>query len=92
MADDKIQLQHPQGKHMPRIDRDKYEITRKAMLSVLKGKEIIHTELFELLHEKLNGKFDGSISWYGESVKLDLEARKLIERTNDRPQKYRVKN
>ncbi len=40
---------------------------------------------------KLKGKFSGSISWYAETVKLDLEARKLIKRTNSKPQKYLLK-
>jgi hypothetical protein len=32
-----------------------------------------------------------TVSWYAETVKLDLEARKKIERTSSRPQKYRLK-
>ena len=39
----------------------------------------------------LEGKFSDNISWYGMTVKLDLEARKIIERTSAKPQKYRVK-
>jgi len=46
---------------------------------------------FAQLGENLRGKFSGSISWYAETVKLDLEARKVIERTGSKPQKYRVK-
>jgi hypothetical protein len=34
-------------------------------------------------------KFKGDLQWYGETVKLDLEARKLIERTTE-PGKYRL--
>ena len=36
--------------------------------------------------------FDGGVQWYGETVKLDLEARGVIERTNDKPQKYKLKS
>ena len=43
------------------------------------------------LHKRVK-KFYGSIAWYAETVKLDLEARKLIERTSSKPQKYRLKS
>jgi hypothetical protein len=48
-------------------------------------------ELFSRLNKSLKGKFAGNISWYGETVKLDLEAKKIIERTASKPQKYRLK-
>jgi hypothetical protein len=47
--------------------------------------------LFNQLNKSLKNKFSGNISWYGETVKLDLEARKTIERTSSKPQKYRLK-
>ena len=52
--------------------------------------ELSHSELFDDVNRKLKGKFDGDISWYAETVKLDLEARKVIERIGSRPQKYRL--
>jgi hypothetical protein len=48
--------------------------------------------LFSRLNKGLKGKFSGNISWYGETVKLDLEAKKIIERTASKPQKYRLKS
>jgi hypothetical protein len=57
----------------------------------LKGKELTHIELQDQLNKSLTVKFSGNISWYGETVKLDLEARKIIERTESKPQKYRLK-
>jgi hypothetical protein len=60
------------------------------MLAALRSRELTHTELTDSLKEKLAGKFDGNISWYGETVKLDLEARKTIERTATKPQRYRL--
>jgi hypothetical protein len=39
----------------------------------------------------LKGKFEGNISWYAETVKLDLVARKTIEGTSSKPRKYRVR-
>jgi Family of unknown function (DUF6958) len=92
MPTDKILTKHPQGKRGVNIDRGKYETLKKAILSTLKNRELTHTELFDRLHKSLEGKFSGSIGWYGESVKLDLEARKIIERTASKPPKYRLKS
>lgn len=91
MAEDKILTKHPLGKTGRNVDREKYDTLKEAILSVLKGKELTHTELFEQLNKKLKGRFSGNISWYGETVKLDLEARKVIERTDSKPAKYRVR-
>ena len=90
MAEEKILTKHPQGKSGRNIDRETYETLKAAILAALGKKELTHNELFEHLNKKLNGKISGNISWYGETVKLDLEARKIIERTGPRPQKYRL--
>lgn len=91
MTEEKILTKHPLGKSGKNISRQKYEATRKAIVSALKDRELTHTELFRRLDGTLKDKFSGSISWYGETVKLDLEARKVIERTSSKPQKYRLK-
>jgi Family of unknown function (DUF6958) len=88
---EKILTKHPLGKSGKSIDRDKYETLKGAILSALKGKELTHPELLDRLNKNLKNKFSGNVSWYGETVKLDLEARKLIERTASKPQKYRIK-
>ncbi len=90
MADRKILTKHPQGKSGKNIDRQKYESVRNAIISVLEKKELTHTELFGALEKRLGRTFSGNVSWYGETVKLDLEARKLIQRTASKPQKYRL--
>ena len=90
MAEEKILTKHPQGKTGRNISQKSYDTLKAAILAALGKKELTHTELFEQLNKKLKGKFDGNISWYGETVKLDLEARKIIERTASKPQKYRV--
>ena len=87
----KILTKHPLGKSGKNIDKQKYETLKEAILSALKNKELTHTELFDWLNKALKSKFSGNISWYGETVKLDLEARKIIERTSSKPQKYRLK-
>jgi hypothetical protein len=90
MAEEKILTKHPQGKTGRNIDRQTYETLKTAILAALHRKELTHTELFDHLNKNLKGKVSGNISWYGETVKLDLEARKMIERTGSKPQKYRV--
>ncbi len=92
MAEEKILTKHPLGKSGKNIDRQKYEMLKKAILSALRNKELTHTELFTQLNKSLKGKFSGSIGWYAETVKLDLEARKIIERTASKPQEYRLKS
>ena len=87
MAEEKILTKHPLGKGGRNIDRQKYETVKREILAALQT----HTELFDRLAKRLKSKFSGNISWYGETVKLDLEARKQIERTSSKPQKYRLK-
>jgi hypothetical protein len=91
MAEGKILTKHPLGKGGENISRESYETIKKAILAALKTNELTHTELTDQLNKNLKGKFSGNISWYGETVKLDLEARKIIERTSSKPQKYRLK-
>jgi hypothetical protein len=91
MTEEKILSKHPLGKSGKNISKQKYETLKKAILSALRNKELTHTELFNQLNKTLKGKFSGNISWYAETVKLDLEARKTIERTSAKPPKYRLK-
>ena len=90
MAGTKILTKHPLGKSGRNIDKEKYDTLKEAILSTLQGRELTHDELFERLHKRVK-KFSGSIAWYAETVKLDLEARKIIERTSTKPQKYRLR-
>ena len=92
MTEEKILTKHPLGKSGKNISKQKYETLKKAILSALRNKELSHAELFNQLNNSLKSKFSGNISWYGETVKLDLEARKIIERTSSKPQKYRLKS
>ena len=90
MAEEKILTKHPQGKSGRNISKESYDLLKTAILTALQKKELTHNELFDQLNKNLKGKFSGNVSWYGETVKLDLEARKIIERTDSKPQKYRV--
>ena len=87
----KILTQHPQGKSGRNIDLQKYDLLKKEILLALKSKELTHSELFLELRTKLKAGFEGNLDWYAETVKLDLEARNLIERTGSKPQKYKLK-
>ncbi len=89
--EDRIKTQHPQSKQGANIEKSKYERVKAAILDTLNGKLLTHTELTNQVKEKLRGSFDGSIGWYVETVKLDMEARRLIERdTTMSPARYRM--
>lgn len=88
---DKILTEHPLGKSGKNIDKRTYEIFKEAILSTLQDNELTHAELIDRLNENLKGKFSGNIGWYAETMKLDLEAKGIIERTTSKPQKYRLK-
>lgn len=90
--DDKILTRHPQGKKGVNISRAKYETMKKTILEVLRNGGLTHHELIHAVERKLKGKFEGSIPWYMESTKLDLEAGSVIERVaGEKHPFYRVK-
>lgn len=92
MESETIQTLHPQqGKTNKKISLDKYTYIREQLLKILSETELTHTALMEELFSRVKNDFDGGVQWYGQTVKLDLEARGLIERTNDKPViKYRL--
>ena len=90
-AEEKIQTLHPdKTKTNKRISLSKYDHIKDAMLGILAIGEQTHTELMELLYQQVKNSFQGRIPWYGETVKLDLEARNIIKRTAGTPAKYRL--
>jgi len=78
--DEKIMTLHPQGKKGVNISRDKYYKIKFSIIESLKGKDLTHSDLVRSLKGHLKSDFDGSVGWYAETVKLDLEARGKIER------------
>jgi hypothetical protein len=91
MKEESIQTLHPGvGKINKRISLEKYTFIRDVILTILTKKELTHTELMEELYASVKNNFKGGVQWYGETVKLDLEARKLIERTKSKPEKYKL--
>jgi len=91
MMEAKILTQHPLGKSGRSIKKQDYDTVKGAIVSALKNYDLTHTELLNQVNKNLQGKFPGNISWYAETVKLDLEARKILERTASKPQKYRLR-
>lgn len=78
---EKIQCLHPQGKKGVRIDRAKYDPIREAILAVLEAEGPCRfMRLAERVEDRLSDSFPGSVSWYTITVKLDLEARGVVER------------
>jgi hypothetical protein len=85
---DTIRTLHPEKKQGVKISREKYELIRKAILSTLrKQKEITFMNLARAVEKEVNGTFEGSVTWYVTTVKLDMEARGEVKRVlNSRPQ------
>ena len=87
-----IQTLHPEaGKTNKKISLEKYDFIKENILAILSQEEATHTELMEELYTRVKDNFEGGVQWYGETVKLDLEARNIIERTGTKPEKYRLK-
>jgi Family of unknown function (DUF6958) len=85
---DTIRTLHPEEKQGVNISKEKYEIIRNAILCVLQTqKEITFMNLSRAVEKEVNGTFEGSVTWYVTTVKLDLEARGQIKRVpKSRPQ------
>jgi tRNA(adenine34) deaminase len=92
-VEEKIQLYHPDPtKTMQKVDKQKYEIIKGAIMKELEKEALTLKELRNKLKMNLNKSFDGSIDWYCTSVKLDLEARNKIERADtNKPHRFRLK-
>ena len=89
---DMIRTLHPEKKQGVNISREKYEIICEAILSILQTeKEMTFMNLSRAVEKQVNGNFEGSVTWYVTTVKLDLEARGQLKRVpNSRPQLVRL--
>lgn len=92
MEDDRILTLHPQGKKGVNILREKYDLIKDYLLDKIESHgEITYEKLNDMAVKDLSKTFDGSVPWYVVSVKLDLEARKIIERIpKTSPHKVRI--
>ena len=92
MKDEVVHTMHPEaGRKNKNISRRKYEIIKEAITEALRNQELTHTELVKGLEKNLGKTFPENISWCTMTVKLDLEARGVIERTSSKPPKYRLR-
>ena len=75
MAEEKILTRHPAGKRGVNIDRVKYDLVKRGINEVLKeSKSMKPMQMLNAVAEHLKGQMEGSIQWYAETVKLDMEA------------------
>ncbi len=83
-----IQLTHPAGKKAVTMARGKYDAVRKPLLDRLRTNgESTHKEILAAILDDFNKnktKFEGSVEWHMEWVKLDLESRQEIKRLGNR--------
>lgn len=81
MPEERIETLHPQGKKGVNILKRRYDLIKDYIINTIKKRrEITFEDLSDLAVEELTDKFDGKVLWYIVTVKLDLEARGLIER------------
>ncbi len=72
---------HPENKKGVNISLAKYNIIKDFIIKTLKKHgELSFEKLTDLAIAELTEKFDGKVIWYIVTVKLDLEARKIITR------------
>ncbi|MDO8897872.1 MAG: hypothetical protein Q7V19_09505, partial [Bacteroidales bacterium] len=92
MKESKIMTLHPNGKQGVNILERRYEVIKNFILTTLKKyPEISFDALTDMALKELSDSFDGKVVWYMVTVKLDLEARKFIERVpKTSPHKLRL--
>ncbi len=79
--EEKILTLHPAGKKGTNISLVKYNLIKDAILAIIQEqKAITYQDLSDQLESDLQPTFDGRVVWYVVTVKLDLEARGIIER------------
>lgn len=91
--EDRIETQHPDpGKQGVNIERGKYDAVQAAIVDALRmNGEMTFNDLMKAVEERLGARFEGSVNWYYTAVKLDLEARGVIERVGkSSPQRIRL--
>lgn len=93
MSEERIMTLHPKGKKGVNILKRRYEFIKDYILKTVEEHgEITYELLDDMAGKELRDSFDGKVAWYIVSVKLDLEARGIIERIpKTSPHKIRMK-
>ncbi|MGF1635580.1 MAG: hypothetical protein ACFCUU_00805 [Cyclobacteriaceae bacterium] len=93
LKEEKILTLHPTGKKGVNILKRRYDTIKDFIVKTIENRnEITFDELSDLAVEKLSDTFDGKVMWYVVTIKLDLEARNIIERIpKTSPHKLRLK-
>jgi hypothetical protein len=91
--ENKILTLHPEPtKQGVRISQEKYDQVKAAILQALHGNvELTLGQLNQAVSDQLSGKFEGSIPWYVVTIKLDLEARGLLQRISGKQHRVRLR-
>jgi hypothetical protein len=91
---ERIMTMHPEGKQGVNIDVLKYEQIKEFIMYKLEELgEVTFQDLTDMAVDELSDFFEGKVVWYMVTVKLDLEARNLIERMpKTSPHKLRLLN
>ncbi len=89
---ERIMTLHPEGKQGVNIEKEKYDVVRQAIITALQANQPqTFSGLEQAVSAQLVGNFEGSVSWYFTTVKLDLEARQVVMRVpGTRPQQIRL--
>ncbi len=90
---DKIMTQHPQSKKGVNILKRRYDVIKDFIIDTIKEHtQISYEKLSDMAIDQLSATFDGKVVWYIVTVKLDLEARGIIERVpKTSPHELRMK-
>lgn len=85
----KVTLHPEEGKSGVNISQEKYDLMREAIVDTLRQESpMTFQNLRTAVENKLEGRFEGSISWYYTTVKLDLEARSIVKRVGKGSPQY----
>lgn len=93
MEEERILTRHPAGKKGVNILLSRYEQIRDYIIDTITQEgEITFSELGDKAVDDLSESFEGKVLWYITTVKLDLEARGIIERIpRTSPHKLKMK-
>lgn len=90
---ERIMTLHPAGKRGVNIEHARYNLVAQAIVDSIQTAGVLpFKELAAQVEARLPADFDGAIGWYTTTVKLDLEARGVLERVPGRtPQALRLR-